>query len=188
MPNNGAINYNIPINGSFTIPLGYTTGGKITQSITTKSEQTYNPSTTAQIIASGQYLSGSQTIAPVTGNATINDVVSGKVFSSGNGINLVGNATIASLGGFHIISGSISPSFSGNGSVTITTPGPPIAVFGIYRRDTTTWPFTYSVTGDFGIPIYDIYIPYLGISISGNTITFSGTVSINKINWVAIYK
>jgi hypothetical protein len=97
----------MPINGSFTIPLGYTLGGIVTQNITTKTSQTYNPSTTQQVINGGQYLIGSQNIAPVTGNATINDVVSGKVFSSENGINLVGQATISSLGGLQIVSGTI---------------------------------------------------------------------------------
>ncbi|WP_238858986.1 phage tail protein [Clostridium sp. YIM B02569] len=121
MPNNGAINYSMPINGSFTIPLGYTTGGKITQSITTKSAQTYNPSTIAQTIASGQYLSGVQTIAPVTGNATINDVVSGKVFSSASGINLVGQATIQSLGGYKFSVGTYVINISGKDTSFISS-------------------------------------------------------------------
>ncbi|OOM34694.1 hypothetical protein CLOBE_00010 [Clostridium beijerinckii] len=121
MPNNGVLNYNLPINGSFTIPLGYTTGGTITQSITTKSAQTYQPSTTAQTITNGQYLSGIQTIAPVTGNATINDVVSGKGFSSANGINLVGQATIQSLGGVKYVTGTCTgTTASGDGLCTTT--------------------------------------------------------------------
>jgi phage-related tail fiber protein len=116
MPNNGAINYNIPINGSFTIPLGYTIGGKITQSIPTKASATINPSTTQQVISGNQYLTGDQFIAPVTGNTTINDVVSGKVFSSGNGINLVGQATIESLGGKQYKEGSFTH-IQGSGNV-----------------------------------------------------------------------
>ncbi|NRT34559.1 hypothetical protein BJV38_002854 [Clostridium beijerinckii] len=134
MPNNGAINYSMPINGSFTIPLGYTTGGTISQSITTKSAQTYQPSTTAQTIASGQYLSGNQTIAPVTGNTTINDVVSGKVFSSANGINLVGSATIESLGGRRYANGSVLFPDYGR-SITITLGFMPKIVY-LGRRGT----------------------------------------------------
>lgn len=122
MPNNGALNYNMPINGSFSIPLGYTIGGAITQNITTKSAQTYQPSTTTQTITSGQYLSGNQTIAPVTGNATINDVISGKVFSSANGINLTGQATIESLGGRKVASGTSALTYiAGAYGVTISS-------------------------------------------------------------------
>lgn len=40
----------------------YVDGAKVTGSITSKSAQTYTPGTTAQTIASGQYLSGTQTI------------------------------------------------------------------------------------------------------------------------------
>jgi hypothetical protein len=87
--------------------------------IPSKTAQTYNPSTTVQIIASGQYLSEPQTIAPVTGTANVNDVVSGKIFSSVNGINLVGQATIESLGGRMYKSGSVLfPNYGS--SITIT--------------------------------------------------------------------
>jgi hypothetical protein len=99
MPNNGTLTYSLPINGTYNIPSGYTTGGSITQNIPVKTAQTYNPSTSTQTISLGQYLSGNQVIAPVPGNATINDVVSGKTFSSENGINQIGQATLQSLGG-----------------------------------------------------------------------------------------
>lgn len=60
----GAWSSSLGINGSLTIPEGYHNGqGKITQSIATKGAQTYTPSTVNQTIATGQYLSGSQTIA-----------------------------------------------------------------------------------------------------------------------------
>jgi len=63
MTNNGAINYTLPINGTYTIPAGYHNGsGKVTQSISTKGAATYTPTTSDQIIAAGQYLSGAQTI------------------------------------------------------------------------------------------------------------------------------
>jgi hypothetical protein len=160
--------------------------------IPSKTAQTYQPSTSTQVINAGQYISENQTIAPVIGNTTVNDVVSGKVFSSANGINLVGQATIESLGGFRVASGTISPSFSGSGSsVTVTALGIPIAVFGVYYYQGSSveiWPFSYSATGDFGMPISNIFIRYLGVNINGNTITFSGTTSTFSIIYAVIYK
>lgn len=44
----------------------YSQGAKISGTITSKAAETYNPSTTAQTITAGQYLSGAQTIAAVT--------------------------------------------------------------------------------------------------------------------------
>ncbi|EKQ56258.1 MULTISPECIES: hypothetical protein [unclassified Clostridium] len=105
MPNNGALGGSLDINGTYTIPAGYTTGGTVTQSITTKATATYNPSTTTQTIAAGQYLSGAQTINPVTGTAGAGDVLSGKTFASANGIGLTG--TIPSKAG-----ATINPSTS----------------------------------------------------------------------------
>lgn len=64
MPNNGAVNQPLAINGIYTIPAGYHNGsGKITQSIPTKAAATIIPSTSNQIIASGQYLSGDQIVS-----------------------------------------------------------------------------------------------------------------------------
>lgn len=67
--NNGTLNYSssLSANGSYvaSIPSGYTSGGtiNITQSLPTKGAQTYTPSTFAQTISAGQYLSGDQTIS-----------------------------------------------------------------------------------------------------------------------------
>lgn len=58
--------------------------------IQTKAAATYNPSTSQQVITGGQYLGGNQTIAPVTGTAAAGDVLVGKTFSSGSGINQTG--------------------------------------------------------------------------------------------------
>ena len=64
MPNRGAVNQSLGINGSFTIPQGYHNGaGQVTQSIATKGAATITPSTVNQVIAAGQYLAGAQTIA-----------------------------------------------------------------------------------------------------------------------------
>lgn len=63
MPNRGAVNQSLAINGSYTIPAGYHNGsGKVTQNVPTKGAQTYTPGTTNQTIAAGQYLTGAQTI------------------------------------------------------------------------------------------------------------------------------
>lgn len=63
MPNRGAVNQSLAINGSYTIPAGYHNGsGKVTQNIPTKGAQTYTPGTANQTIAAGQYLTGAQTI------------------------------------------------------------------------------------------------------------------------------
>lgn len=63
MPNRGAVNQPLGINGTYTIPEGYHSGkGKVMQSIPTKAAVTITPMTTDQTIASGQYLSGEQTI------------------------------------------------------------------------------------------------------------------------------
>jgi len=90
MPDNGTLGGSLAINGTYTIPAGYTTGGTITQSIITKGATTYNPSTTTQTIAAGQYVSGAQTINPVTGTANAPQVLSGYTFASANGIGLTG--------------------------------------------------------------------------------------------------
>jgi hypothetical protein len=124
MPNIGAVNPVLTINGIYQIPKGYHDGtGKVTQNIPVKTSQTYNPSISQQTINNGRYLSGDQIIAPVTGNATINDVVSGKIFSSGNGINLVGQATIESLGGKHFASGPVVSSSPTSNTMTFTRKG-----------------------------------------------------------------
>jgi hypothetical protein len=63
MPNRGATNYTLPINGSYTIPSGYHNGsGVVSQSIATQGAQTITPGTSNKTIASGRYLTGTQTI------------------------------------------------------------------------------------------------------------------------------
>lgn len=65
-------------------------GTLYTGTIASKAAQTYSPSTSAQSIAAGQYLSGIQTIAAITGTATAANVLSGYTFNSANGIGLTG--------------------------------------------------------------------------------------------------
>jgi hypothetical protein len=87
-----------------------------TGNIPSKTAQTYTPSTSVQTISAGQYISETQTISAITGNATINDVIAGKGFNSANGIGLVGIASILSLGGANYAQGNV-PSGS---SVTLS--------------------------------------------------------------------
>ena len=50
MPDNGAISYSLPINGTYKIPAGYHNGeGKVTQNLQTQSGWTIVPTTTNQI-------------------------------------------------------------------------------------------------------------------------------------------
>lgn len=65
--------------------------GQVTGTIPSKTAATYNPSTSVQTIASGQYLSEAQTIAATAGTANVSQVLSGYTFNSANGIGLTGN-------------------------------------------------------------------------------------------------
>lgn len=104
MTNRGAVIQSLAINGTYTIPQGYHSGaGYVTQSITTKSAATYTPSTSAQTIASGQYLSGIQTIAAIPSN-WYNVNTQQTVFSYGS------YGTVASLGAYGATTGSNSTS------------------------------------------------------------------------------
>jgi hypothetical protein len=73
--------------------IAYVNGNKITGTIASKTAQTYNPSTAAQTIPAGQYLSGAQTVAATTGTAVVGDVLASKTFNSANGIGLSGAMT-----------------------------------------------------------------------------------------------
>lgn len=68
----------------------YSGGTKITGTIKSKQAETFLPSTEEQTIPAGLALAGAQVLAPVGGNATKADVLAGKTFSSGSGIDLTG--------------------------------------------------------------------------------------------------
>jgi len=101
----------------------YSGGSKITGTIPSKGAQTYSPSTSAQTIASGQYLSGTQTISAVTGTAYAGVVLSGYTFNSGYGVGLTGTmtnrgavtSTITTQGGQYTVPGGYH---NGSGKVT----------------------------------------------------------------------
>lgn len=63
MPNKGAVEHTLPVNGSYTIPEGYHNGsGVVNQDIPIKTAQIYTPGTADIIIPSGSYLADNQTI------------------------------------------------------------------------------------------------------------------------------
>lgn len=124
-----------PVTGTATtakVLSGYTfssaNGIGLTGTIASKAATTYSPSTTTQTIASGQYLSGMQTISPVTGTATADKLLSGYTCSSANGINLVG--TMTDMG-----TNTVTPSTTaqwGNGDLAVYLPST-----GYYRAGTS---------------------------------------------------
>ena len=92
MKNNGAISQNLGINGNISLPNGYYDSIKISQSIATKGAETYTPSTSNQVINSGQYLTGSQTILGDT-NLIPENILSGKSI-----FGIKGKITLESIG------------------------------------------------------------------------------------------
>lgn len=63
MPNRGAVNQSLGINGTYTIQAGYHNGsGKVTQSIPIQNGVTITPNGSTQTIASGKYLNGDITV------------------------------------------------------------------------------------------------------------------------------
>ena len=63
MTNHGALNYSLPINGSYAIPTGYHNGsGRVSQSIPTQSAMTITPGESQQQVAAGRYLTGAITV------------------------------------------------------------------------------------------------------------------------------
>ncbi len=125
MPDRGAVNHSLPINGSYTIPAGYHNGiGKVTQSITTKGAQTYTPGTANQTIAAGQYLSGAQTIS---GSANL---LAGNIKS---GVNIFG--VIGSLieGYANFATGTMMSTSGGYQRITISGLGfkPTVVIAGV---------------------------------------------------------
>lgn len=65
MPNRGAVNQSLAINGSYTIPAGYHNGsGKVTQSIPTQGGSTTTPGTANKtIVAANRYVNGNIIVA-----------------------------------------------------------------------------------------------------------------------------
>ena len=94
MPNKGAVTQTLSANGSINLGSGHYDSIKITQSLPTKGATVWTPSTTAQSIDSGTYLTGTQTIKGDTNLAPQNIRAGVSIFGVG------GALTIQSLGGY----------------------------------------------------------------------------------------
>ena len=94
MPNKGAVTQSLSANGTINLGSGHYDSIKITQSLPTKGATVWTPSTSAQSINSGTYLTGTQTIKGDTNLAPQNIRSGVSIFGVG------GSLTIESLGGY----------------------------------------------------------------------------------------
>ena len=91
MPNNGAVNHTLPINGSFTIAKGFHSGsGKVSQNVATKGAETFGAKTVDQKILKNRYISGDQVFKAVShtglSSGNIKNGTTVKVSSNGEDI------------------------------------------------------------------------------------------------------
>ena len=187
MVNNNVPSTNLSINATYTIPRGFHPGTEVvTQNIQTKTAATYNPSTSEQTIASGQYLNEPQTITATTGTATVDDVVAGKTFNSASGIGLIGIATIASLGGAQVASGSFYRNLS---TVTVALPFTPNVIItmstdgNIVNIRQTILPWYYSDVLFLHNPSWAAYTSSIQAGNDGNPCIAIGT---DNFTWQAM--
>ena len=90
MPNRGAWNSSVSVNGSVTIPAGYHNGsGRVTNSVSTMGGQTITPRSTSQTVScSGRYM---------TGNIVVNgdsNLVAANIISGKSIFGVAGNAKV----------------------------------------------------------------------------------------------
>ena len=100
MPNKGAVAQTLSANGTINLGSGHYDSIKITQSLPTKGATVWKPSTSAQSINSGTYLTGTQTIQGDTNLAPQNIRAGVSIFGVG------GALTAESLGGKNYKSGT----------------------------------------------------------------------------------
>ena len=94
MPNRGAWNSSVGINGSVTIPAGYHNGsGRVTNSVSTMSGQTITPRSTSQTVScSGRYMTGN-IVVNGDSNLVAANIISGKsIFGVAGNAKKFGNA------------------------------------------------------------------------------------------------
>ena len=94
MPNKGAVTQTLSANGTINLGSGHYDSIKITQSLNTRGATTWRPSTKAQSISSGTYLTGTQTIEGDTNLAPQNIRAGVSIFGVG------GALSVQSLGGY----------------------------------------------------------------------------------------
>lgn len=179
-----------------TVSAGYVSSGtagnssvSLTASVTTKGATTYHPSTTAQSISSGTYLTGTQTInAVTTSNLTADNIKSGVTVKIGDSsdddcvASILGTYTGGS-GASNIVQGSFTATSTSGGTTTVTVPytgsGYPIAFIisldGGSTYDTTTK--RYAITAGYGVK-----------RLTANAMTYDKTASNDGFSVQCIYK
>ena len=106
MPEKGAFAQTLSANGTINLGSGHYDSIKITQSLNTRGATTWRPSTRAQSIPSGTYLTGTQTIEGDTNLAPQNIRAGVSIFGVG------GALSVQSLGGY------TKPDIQNNGIIT----------------------------------------------------------------------
>lgn len=133
MPNNGSLNASIGVNGTFNIPAGYTSGGRVTQNIPNNGSINANLNCGESKGLPAGYTSGgtitANSLASQTpANADASTIIAGRnAWVNGNLIN--GSASIQSLGGKKFATGSFGD-IASNATVTASFGFRPSAIVG----------------------------------------------------------
>lgn len=87
MPNNGAFNRTLGINGSITIPKGFHNGtGKISQNVQTRAGETFYPAGYNMTVSKNQWLTGDLIVHAITQSGLIaENILGGKTITINNG-------------------------------------------------------------------------------------------------------
>lgn len=183
MPNRGAVSQWLGINGTYTIPAGYHNGqGVVKQSITTKGEATYTPSTSEQVIEKNQYLTGSQFIKG-DGNLVAGNIRSGvSIFGVGGSFNgfsgqfLVFGGTTITNGSYEDGCAYICPSNYTDGAHT-SFKNTADVTFNL-KAAVTGRLFMYSLSGSWQYATFSCGGTQVGIGQTSGVGTFSGQLRI----------
>lgn len=134
--------------------------------------------------------------ASAEGNATVADVLAGKIFSNGEDVGLIGIATIESLGGKKWASGTLTASSIGDFSVSNLTFKPKTIVFYAINPDTahaSVYGYSDEISRQSSSQMVDLgggySISSISIASNGFTIRANSTYTILQnaaVNWVAI--
>lgn len=155
MPNRGAVNQSLGINGTYAIPAGYHNGnGKVTQKIDTLGTTTYYPTVAAQTILANRYLSGNQIIHALSHtNLASANILYGKTIKINNG-----NKDIWSVSGAANVLKYVS------GTVTLGT-----TVTGVNLDDGKRLAYYYYDVAPGFTPVFAFFLsPQMYTWISGN--------------------
>lgn len=216
MPNNGNLSASLNCGASYTIPLGYTSGGTITAN--SLASQTSATSSVAQILSgytawvNGSKITGnipskgSQTYTPTTYNQTISagqylsgnqvilgdsDLIASNIVSTANIFGIQGTATVESLGGTKYATGYIS--YFTSTSYTITLPFTPKRFGCNFAKGGSYGGVCTAQTSDVLGYTYNNFSlswgasSYGDVNISGNNINFTDiSTYVENLHWFAI--